>query len=49
MVSAQARCSAIAALAMMQERSRAQDRSLDELAQSIIDGRERFYVKPRDR
>ena len=48
-VSAQANCSMIAALAMMQERARAQDRPLDELAQAILDGGERFYSKPRDR
>ena len=47
-VSVQANCSTIAALAMMQERARVQDRPLDELAQTILDGGERFYSRPRD-
>ena len=48
-VSVQANCSTIAALAMMQERARIQERSLDELAQSIINRRERFGVSRRHR
>jgi AmiR/NasT family two-component response regulator len=42
MVAAQADCTTIAALAMMRDRSRREGRSLEDIAQSIIDGRDRF-------
>ena len=42
MVAAQANCTTIAALAMMRDRSRREERSLEDIAQSIIDGRDGF-------
>jgi hypothetical protein len=41
-IAAQVDCTTIAALAMMRDRSRMEERSLEDIAQSIIDGREGF-------
>ena len=42
MVAAQANCTTIAALGLMRDRSRREERSLEDIAQSVVDGRERF-------